>query len=315
MAQKAPGKAFREGVSIMDMMKMFPDDATAEKWFIEKRWPIGVCCPECGSLNVLTGAKHKTMPFRCREKECRKRFSVRTGTIMESSNIGYQMWALALYFCLTNLKGVSSMKLHRDLGITQKSAWHLTHRIRKALESNSGFFTNPCEIDECYIGGLERNKHGNKKQKAGRGAVGKSAVVGIKERKSNKVKAKVVEDTKRETLHDFVNENVADEAEKYTDENRSYRGLNNHKRVNHSMGKWVDEMAHTQGIESFWSMLKRGFHGTYHKMSHKHLQRYVDEFSGRHNIRNLDTIEQMQEMVRGMDGKRLKYKDLVAEDA
>ncbi len=312
MAQKAPGKAFREGMSIMDAMKMFPDDATAEKWFIEKRWPVGVCCPECGSLNVLTGAKHKTMPFRCREKECGKRFSVRTGTIMESSNLGYQLWAMALYFCLTNLKGVSSMKLHRDLGITQKSAWHLTHRIRKALESNSGFFDSPVEIDETYIGGLERNKHKDKKQNAGRGAVGKSAVVGIKERKSNKVKAKVVEDTKKETLQDFVNENVEGEAEKYTDENRSYRGLNNHKKVNHSMGKWVDEMAHTNGIESFWSMFKRGFHGTYHKMSHKHLQRYVDEFSGRHNIRSLDTIKQMEAMVNGMDGKRLKYKDLVA---
>lgn len=312
MAQKAPGKAFREGMSIMDTMKMFPDDATAEKWFIEKRWPVGVCCPECGSLNVLTGAKHKTMPFRCREKECGKRFSVRTGTIMESSNLGYQLWAMALYFCLTNLKGVSSMKLHRDLGITQKAAWHLTHRIRKALESNSGFFDSPVEIDETYVGGLERNKHKDKKQNAGRGAVGKSAVVGIKERKSNKVKAKVVEDTKKETLQDFVNENVEDEVEKYTDENRSYRGLKNHKKVNHSMGKWVDEMAHTNGIESFWSMFKRGFHGTYHKMSHKHLQRYVDEFSGRHNIRSLDTIKQMEAMVNGMDGKRLKYKDLVA---
>ena len=312
MAHKAPGKAFREGMSIMDAMKMFPDDATAEKWFIEKRWAVGVCCPECGSLNVLTGAKHKTMPFRCREKECGKRFSVRTGTIMESSNLGYQLWAMALYFCLTNLKGVSSMKLHRDLGITQKSAWHLTHRIRKALESNSGFFNSPVEIDETYIGGLERNKHKDKKQNAGRGAVGKSAVVGIKERKSNKVKAKVVEDTKKETLQDFVNENVEDEAEKYTDENRSYKGLKNHKKVNHSMGKWVDEMAHTNGIESFWSMFKRGFHGTYHKMSHKHLQRYVDEFSGRHNIRSLDTIKQMEVMVNGMDGKRLKYKDLVA---
>ncbi len=312
MAKKAPGKAFRKGLSIMDALRMFPDDEAAEKWFIEKRWPVGVCCPYCGSLNVLIGAKHKTMPFRCREKECRKRFSVRTKTIMESSNLGFQVWALALYFCITNLKGVSSMKLHRDLGISQKSAWHLTHRIRKVFEAHGDFFNGPVEIDETYVGGLEKNKRKDKKQNKGRGAVGKAPVVGIKDRSTNRIRAKVVDDTKQETLHDFVNENVDGNALKYTDEHKSYKGLKNHKAVSHGLGEWVNEQAHINGVESFWAMFKKGFHGTYHRMSHKHLQKYVDEFSGRHNIRPLDTIDQMEKMVNGMDGKRLKYKDLVA---
>lgn len=137
MADKAPGKHFREGISLIELMRFFPDNKTAEKWFVKKRWPEGVPCPHCGSDNVQTGAKHKTMPFRCREKECAKRFSVCTGTVMESSNLGFQAWVFAMYILSTNLKSVSSIKLHRDLAITQKSAWHLAHRLRKALASKA----------------------------------------------------------------------------------------------------------------------------------------------------------------------------------
>ena len=130
MKTKAPGKAFRKGISLKQIMRMFPDDETAEKWFIEQRWPSGICCPVCGSLNVQTGTKHKTMPYRCREKECVKKFSTKTGTVMEGSKIGYQDWVIATFDIMTNLKSVSSMKLHRDLGITQKSAWPLGRRGR-----------------------------------------------------------------------------------------------------------------------------------------------------------------------------------------
>ena len=310
---KAPGKHYRKGISTKQIFKMFPDDATAEAWFVKQRWPVGICCPHCGSLNVQTGAKHKTMPYRCREKECAKRFSAKTGTVMEGSKLGFQDWMIATYMFTTSLKSVSSMKLHREFGITQKSAWFMAHRLRKALEADGhDMFSGPVEIDETYIGGLEKNKHGDKKLKDGRGGIGKEIVVGIKDRATNEIRAKVVPDTKRETLQGFIADNVADDAEKFTDEHAAYQGLNNHTAVNHGLGKWVDEMAHTNGMESFWAMFKKGFHGTFHRMSKKHLHRYVAEFSGRHNIRPMDTLDQIIAMSDGMNGKRLKYKDLVA---
>lgn len=136
MAHSAPGKYFRKGITIIELFQQFPNDEVAEKWLVETRWPNGVHCPYCNSDNVKSGAAHKTMPYRC--NGCKKRFSVRTKSVMEKSKIGYQKWVIAMYLIATNLKGVSSMKLHRDLGITQKSAWFMLHRIRKAYESTNG---------------------------------------------------------------------------------------------------------------------------------------------------------------------------------
>ena len=160
------------------------------------------------------------------------------------------------------------------------------------------------------MGGKERNKHQSKKLKAGRGAVGKVAVVGMKDRETNRVSAEVIESTDGLTLQEFVLDQVADGAKVYTDEHRGYHGLPNHQSVKHSVGEYVDGMAHTNGIESFWSMLKRGYKGTYHRMSAKHLQRYINEFSGRHNVRSRDTLDQMAGIARGFIGKRLRYADL-----
>ena len=313
MAHKAPGKSHRKGISIQELFRIFPDDLTSERWFAEQRWPEGPHCPYCGSTNVQSGAKHKTMPYRCREKECAKRFSVRTKTPMEASNLGFQVWAMALYQVTTNLKGVSSMKLHRDLGITQRSAWFLAHRLREAWKDHGSKFTGSVEVDETYMGGKEKNQHASKKLRAGRGTVGKTAVVGAKDRATNKVKATVISDATAKTLQGFVAAVTMAGATVYTDDAAVYKGIPfDHHTVKHSVGEYVNDMAHTNGIESFWSMLKRALKGTVHKISPKHLDRYITEFVGRHNIRECDTISQMSAVVAGMVGKRLPYIHLVS---
>ena len=314
---KAPGKHEREAISLIQLMKMFPNNDKAEQWFIRKRWKNGIECPKCQSKNIQTKPKKdgKKQVFRCRS--CRKDFTVKTDTVMHNSPIGFQQWAFGFYLLSTGLKSVSSLKLHRDLGITQKSAWFMAHRIRETYQDSLAgleIFVGPVEADETYMGGKEKNKHNKDKIKKGRGVVGKIAIIGVKDRETNNIKARVVIDTSKLTLQGFINENVAEEAEKYTDESRSYKGLAHHSAVNHSADMFVEGMVHTNGIESFWSMLKRSHKGTFHKMSPKHLQRYVCEFTGRHNVRPLDTLEIMGGMVEGMDKRRLTYKQLTTDN-
>ncbi len=311
MAHKAPGKHFREGMTLMEIVRMFPDAATAEKWFTDLRWPNGPHCPYCGHTDILCGANHKSMPYRCRSKECGKRFSVRTKSALECSNIPYDKWAIAYFLFATNLKGVSSMKLHRDLGITQKSAWFMAHRIRETWKNRKSPFGGPVEFDETYMGGKEKNKHGKKRLREN-WTQGKTTIMGAKDRATNAVSASVVDGADKETLHGFVKAHAEDGATVYTDEAKAYEGLPNREAVKHSAGEYVKGQAHTNGIESFWSMLKRAHKGTFHKMSEKHMQRYVNEFAGRHNMRPHDTFDQMTLIATGMNGKRLTYLDLTA---
>ena len=254
------------------------------------------------------------MPFRCREKGCRKRFSVRTKSVMEASNLGYQTWAIAIYLLSTSLKSVSSMKLHRDLKISQKSAWFLAHRLRETWKRDYCPFSGPGEADKTYVGGKEGNKHRCDKLNAGREPVGKFAVAGLKDRETNFVSAAVVEGTNRTTLHNFIEERVINGATVYTDEATAYKRMRfyEHGTIRHGRSEYVRGEVHTNGTESFWSMLKRAHKGTLHKMSEKHLPRYVDEFVWRHNARELGTVEQMKAVVRGMMRRRLRYPDLIS---
>ena len=231
---------------------------------------------------------------------------------MHSSKLGYQVWAIAIYLLTTSLKSVSSMKLHRDLRVTQKTAWHLAHRIRKALKSGGFQFAGPVEADESYFGGRRRNMPKSKRADLeGRGPVGKTAVVGIKDRATKKVQAQVFQNTTSEALQGFVLGNIQPGAKVYTDDSTAYESLPNHESVKHSVTEYVKGQAHTNGIESFWSMLKRAHKGTFHKLSPKHLDRYVQEFAGRHNMRELDTLDQMALIAGKMTGSQLRYKDLV----
>jgi transposase-like protein len=209
-----PGKARRKSLSIVQQVRIFPDDKAAESWIASIRWPDGAVCPHCESTNVQCGAKHPNTSYRCR-----KFFSVRAGTVMQNPNLSTQKWVIEAYMLRTNLGRDSSMKMHRDLDITQKSAWHLAHRIRETRNRGEGLFGGPVKIDETYIGGKRKNKPNHVyKELTGCGPDGKTVVVGAKNHASNKVAAKVVELTTKKTLQVFVKDYAELRATVYTDE-------------------------------------------------------------------------------------------------
>ncbi|MCY4127821.1 MAG: IS1595 family transposase [Gammaproteobacteria bacterium] len=235
---------------------------------------------------------------------------------MHAFSLSCRIWVAAVYLMLTSLKGVASTKLARDLGIRQKSAWHLGHRIRAAFaHGQDRLMLGPIEVDETYIGGKAKNQHASRRD-GKRGVGGKYPVVGILDRATGEVRAEAVNDTKKDELQGYLEENIRSDATVYSDEMRSYEDLPQpHEAVQHSTGEYVRGEVHTNRIESFWSMLKRGYVGVYHRFSQQHLDRYVKEYAKRRSLRELDTIDQMTELITQFWGVSLSWADLVADGA
>ncbi len=300
-------------ISVFEFFELFPTEADAVRFIEEQVWPDGPVCPHCGSVNSTP--RPKRHGHRC--KDCREDFTVRTGTIFEKSRLSLVKWLYAIYLVQTSRKSVSSLQLSKEIKTTQKTAWFLLHRIRETCKQGEWKLANIVEVDETYIGGKERNKHNNKKLKSGRGPVGKQAVIGARERGGN-VKARAISNTDAKTLKGFVHENVEPGSTVFSDDHRGYLGLHgmlyNHAAVKHSAKEYVNGMCHTNGIESVWALLKRGYTGTFHHFSMKHLQRYVDEFTFRLNEGNVerDTIDRMKSVCAASKGKRLTYQRLVS---
>lgn len=286
------GIKFTPQMTVPQFDKLFPTDDACKQYLTARRWPKGVCCARCGNEKVYA---LPSRPFNWLCKNCDKRgyrFSVLVGTIFENTNVGMKKWFEVVYLMLTSKKGISALQIHRMMGFgSYRTAWYMCHRVRGGLaDPEFRKLMGIVEVDETYVGGKDHNRHWDKKSGGvGPEGSGKFAVIGAVSRKGNVV-ARVIAHTDTKTFDAFVQQAVSEKVSLIaTDEHSSYRNLNKkfpHKVVRHAVKQYVDGVVHTQTIDGFWSLLKRGIMGSFHKVSRKYLPLYVAEFEFRYNNRN-----------------------------
>ena len=303
--------------SLGQLFDFFKDEETCVAWYEKKRWGETVVCPFCDSEKVYRTIRG----FKCANNKCHKKFTVKVGTIFENSKIPLRTWFAAMFLISTSKKGVSSVQLSEQLNITQKSSWFLLHRIREMLNRNTSANLNGMvQGDESYFGGKNKNRHADKKveNSQGRSAKDKVPVVGLIEQGKGTVRTFVVDEVNKETLHTIIHNNVDLGSTVVTDNYKGYSGLGEHFKhvvVKHKDGGYIVEIEgnrfHTNNIENFWSVFKRGYIGIYHLMSKKHLHRYCNEFAYRYNIRQLKGAERFFDVIEHADSARIRYSELI----
>src|SRR5438105_1043006 len=290
---------------LLEAIKYFGDPDRCRKYFVARRWPNGVTCPQCGSDNVAWQPKYNR--WQCNARHDRRQFTAKTGTIFEDSPLGLDKWLLAMWQVVNCKNGVSSYEIHRATGVTQKTAWFMNHRIRLALRMGSlAKMSGEVEVDETFIGGKARNMHiaQRKRRITGTGGKDKTVVVGFVER-GGKVQTVVVDNRKKKTLQAEVKKRIEAGSALYTDELLSYEGLAGeyaHKVINHAVA-YVDGAVHTNTLENFWSLLKRSLSGTYVSVERFHLFRYLDEQAFRYRSEELTDAERFEKTLAAIVGK------------
>lgn len=301
-------------LSLIEAVVYFADRGRASDFVAQMRWPDGVAvCPDCESKEHYYLASRRV--WKC--KVCKRQFSVKVGTIFEDSPLSLSKWLPAVWLLANSKNGVSSHEMGRALGVTQKTAWFMLHRIRGAMASGGlDKLKGIVEVDETYIGGLARNMHAKDRREriTGGGGVDKTAVVGALERGGD-IRAELIDDLSSKGLQGYVRDNVEDDSTVFTDSAAAYKGLRwnfEHGATDHKVGQYVNGIIHTNGIEGFWSLLKRSIKGTYIAIAPKHLQTYLDERAFAYNNREDHDLYRFVMAVRQVSGRRLTYKELVA---